>query len=73
MTYSGDASVAIDVGKDCVETAEVATQGALVLKCAQIYFGLAAARFSSNDERECEQQAEIKYDLSMSDISRECK
>ena len=67
MTASCDAcgqlETAIAEGKENVDLAEVVTKGSLVSKCAHLYVGLAAAKFSGNDQRVRELESEIRYSV----------
>jgi hypothetical protein len=54
---------AIAAGRDGVEIAEVITTGELVSKCAHLYVGLAAAKFTGNTKRVHELEAEIRYSV----------
>ena len=54
---------AISEGRDSVDIAEVVTKGALASKCAHMYVGLAAARFTGNHQRVKELESEIRYSV----------
>ncbi len=59
----GQLEAAIAEGKDNVDIAEFVTKGSLVSKCAHMYVGLAAAKFSGNNKRVRELEAEIRYSV----------
>ena len=59
----GQLEAALAEGKDTVEIAEIVTKGSLVSKCAHLYVGLAAAKFSSNTRRIRELESEIRYSV----------
>jgi len=59
----GQLEAALTEGKESVDIAEVITKGSLVSKCAHMYVGLAAAKFSGNTQRVRELEAEIRYSV----------
>ncbi len=59
----GQLEAAVAKGADGVDIAEIVTKGSLVSKCAQLYVGLAAAKFSGNSSRIRELESEIRYSV----------
>lgn len=59
----GQLEEAIADGKDNVDISEVITKGSLVSKCAHMYVGLAAAKFTGDHRRVRELEAEIRYSV----------
>ena len=55
--------VAIAAGEDKVDIANAVTKGSLVSKCAHLYVGLAAAKFTNNEQRVRELESEIRYSV----------
>jgi len=59
----GTLEAAMADGKDGVDLAEVISKGSLVSKCAHLYLGLAAAKFSGNREKAAEIESELRYSV----------